>query len=231
MMALSGSFHLPNSWRYPFEYRAVLVLTYTRFDDPDRPVGERVHFVGPLREATTPATKPSVRDFVLVSQSTMLQDQVEALQKTAQALGRLDVDALICMGHGVAPEQLPEYANVKLTVSISHDEILPATDLLITHGGCGTTMAGIKYRVPMLCVRGVGDQPDIGKRMVDVGIGRLMERESSVDDFPEAITDMLADTETKARAKTLRDHAGGHAGMKEAIRIVETARPPHRGGV
>jgi len=205
------------------EAGTVLVFTYTRFDEPTGPVGERVHFVGPLREAASPGTKPSARDFVLVSQSTMLQDQLEALQTIAQALGQLEVDALICMGRGVTSEQLPEFANVELTPGVSHDEMLPATDLLITHGGCGTTMAGIKYGVPMLCVRGVGDQPDIGKRMVDLGIGRLMERKSSVDDFAAAITDMLGDSETKARAKTLRDHASRHPGMADAVRLVETA--------
>jgi MGT family glycosyltransferase len=212
-----------SSFQEFIETRTVLVFTYTRFDEPNRPVGKRVHFVGPLREIATPATKPSARYFVLVSQSTMLQDQLQALQKIAKALGKLDVDALICMGRGVTREQLPEFENVRLTPRVSHDEMLPATDLLITHGGCGTTMAGIKYGVPMLCVRGIGDQPDIGKRMVEVGIGRLMERESSVDDFAAAITDMLADAETRARARRLRDHACDHAGMAEAIRIVETA--------
>jgi UDP:flavonoid glycosyltransferase YjiC (YdhE family) len=207
------------------ETGTVLVFTYTRFDEPDGPVGDRVHFVGPLRESAAPTTKPSDRTFVLVSQSTMLQGQVEALQKIAQALGQLDVDALICMGNGVTPEQLPSFENVKLAPRVSHDEMLPATDLLLTHGGCGTAMAGITYGTPMLCVPGIGDQTDIGKRMAELGNGRLMGRESSVEDFAAAVTEMLADDAMKAKAKELRDHASRHPGMTDAIRIVETAPP------
>lgn len=199
---------------------AVLVFTYNGFDDLGNSTADNVLFVGPLRESHEVSSRPSEAPFVVVALSSVFTNQGAVLSELATALGRLEVDALITTGRGVAPDEVVAFPNVKVRQFVPHDSVLPHTDLLITHAGCGTVMAGLKYGAPMLCLPNNGDQPLIASRAKELGLGLTMDQHSPADSFAPIVRSMLVDSELKKTARDVADTVSMHPGIKEALAMV-----------
>jgi hypothetical protein len=131
-----------------------LGLTYKAFDRRAQ-FPPNLVFVGPARpdlDAQPWARGEPGKPLVLACQSSGIQSpqQAAVLQRVCDAVTDLDVEALVTTGRGIAPESLRVGSNTTAERLVPHDAVLPQADLLITHGGHGTVMAGVRYGVPML---------------------------------------------------------------------------------
>jgi len=63
------------------------------------------------------------------------------LQAIVDALADEDVDLIVSVGRDGRPDELTPAANARIERFVSHPDLLPHCDLLITHGGHGTAMA------------------------------------------------------------------------------------------
>lgn len=205
----------------------VLVFTYAQFDVlSGAESGENVLHVGPLRTQSR-GESDWVRRFsdlplVVIGLSTSDQNQVPLLQRLADACATLDVEVLVTTGPSVTAEQLSTADNVTVVEFISHDQVLPQADLLITHAGLGTAMAGITYAVPMLCTPLGRDQAFNAERVEALGVGVIVEPESSTGVLSQAIADILKDPEIRNRAQSLSRNLQTHAGLAEALTAIDT---------
>jgi MGT family glycosyltransferase len=195
----------------------VLVFTYAEFDVlSGAEAGENVLHVGPLRTRGSGASdwvrRFPDRPLVVIGLSTSDQNQAALLQRLCDACGTLDVEALVTRGPSLATEQLSTADNVEAVEFINHDEVLPQADLLITHAGLGTAMAGIAYGVPMLCTPLGRDQPFNAERVEALGVGVVAESESSTDELRQAIADLLNDPDIRNRAQDLSRNLQTHPG-------------------
>jgi hypothetical protein len=97
--------------------------------------------------------------------------------------------------------------------------------LLVTHGGCGTVMAGLQYGNPMLCLPNGGDQPLIGARLERFGLGRTMDQHSSAEEFAATLDSMIHDTELRDSVRVMANRLKTHAGVDDALAIINAAVP------
>jgi UDP:flavonoid glycosyltransferase YjiC (YdhE family) len=201
----------------------VLVCSYRTFDAIETTAPNVVH-VGPLRSGRGGRTwrrRLPGRPLVLVGLSTSHQDQAALLQRLCDVLGKLDVEALVTTGPAIDPGLLRAAENTTVQRFVSHDDVLPSADLLVTHAGHGTVMAGATHGVPMLCVPMGRDQPINAARVAQLGIGSVVAPEAPASEIEGAMTAILADGASTTRAKEFARSLAGHPGLDHAIRLVE----------
>ena len=161
------------------------------------------------------------RPLLVASLSTGYQDQAALLQRLCDALGNLDVEALVTTGRGVAPEALTAAANTTVVRFVAHEAVLGSADLLICHAGHGSAMAGATFGVPMLCFPMGRDQPMVADRVAQLGIGSVASPEATSLEIEHAIAKALADTGIKSRARQFADSVATHPGLDHAVELLE----------
>ena len=191
----------------------ILSATFEAFDRPDEGLPSHLVHLGPLRAAGDAAAPASVqrsmpdRPWVVVSLSTSFMDQLDLLQRMADALAGLPVEGLITTGPSIAPSRLRLPGNVTAVPFASHDEILPRADLLITHAGHGTVAAGALAGVPMLCVPMGRDQPMVAERMRELGLATVYAADEDVSVLGRAIEAALDDDALGERSRSFAAEA------------------------
>lgn len=205
-------------------FQLVLVFSYRSFD-PAETLAPNVVHVGPLRSRskTTNAWSrrlPS-RPLVVASLSTGYQDQAALLQRLCDALGNLEVEALVTTGRAVAPDSLTISENTAVLRFVAHEAVLSSADLLICHAGHGSAMAGATFGVPMLCFPMGRDQPMVADRVAQLGIGSVASPDATTLEIERAIAKVLDDTGVKRRARQFADSVAMHPGLDHAVALLE----------
>ena len=220
---------------HPFEVEdrldQVLVLSSPIFDHPHPSLPANVRYVGPVLDDpawvdpwTSPWAETDTRPLVLVSLGSTFQDQRAVVQRIVDALGGLAVRALVTLGSVFEPGEIVSSENVVTVRSAPHAQILPAVDLVITHGGHGTMMKSLAAGKPTLCIPLGRDQVDNGTRLEMVGAGRALKAGASAKRIAAAIQTLLDDPTYLANAQRFSKQltSGAGAAVAELEGIFET---------
>lgn len=193
--------------------RLIAIFSY-RALDPAETFSAHVRFFAPYSSAPPPRldTPARKRPSIVVSLSTSFQDQAALIQKLCDAMRHLDADVLVTTGYAFPAGDFERGDNTAIQRFAPHDEILPRTDLLITHAGHGTVMAGARHGVPMLCLPMGRDQPFVAAQAQRLGLCHVGEPGAAVATLRTAIADALADHDMRKRA---RDFAASVAGTPD----------------
>lgn len=223
LRALRGSLGLPPGGTHgDLLLRAPLLLYRTAepFEYPRSDWPPSVRAVGPGLWAP-PAAVPDwlralPRPRVLVSVSTEFQDD--------GAIVAAALDAFRDTAHGVvvttaaldpARFRAPD-ARFHVTRFLPHAAVIPEVDLVVTHGGMGTTQRALAAGVPVVVVPWGRDQLESGRRAVVAGAGVMLPRAAlSGPRLAAAAAEALACRDGARRV------AQGFAAAGGAIRAVE----------
>lgn len=119
--------------------------------------------------ALTPGDRPRVG--VTLGTVVPMISGTTSLGVVIEALGDLDVDVVLAAGtadlSGLG--ELP--GNVRSVGYLPLSVFLPTCDLVVHHGGSGTTAAPLFYGVPQLVLPGFADNPLSAQRVVERGVG------------------------------------------------------------
>jgi UDP:flavonoid glycosyltransferase YjiC (YdhE family) len=203
----------------------ILVPSYAAFN-PKPDLGPVVRHVGPIREAVETHPWPRrfpERPFVLVSLSTSFQDQAETLQRLCDALSSLEVEALVTTGPAMPPERFRAANHIELRSFAPHDQILPSTNLTITHSGHGTVMACAGAGVPMICMPMGRDQHFVASRVDALGLGRVLAYTAAPAEIAEAVSSLLTDPKCRATARDFAESVPRFGELRLAAMLVEQA--------
>lgn len=176
---------------------ATIATTMPGFDDGDAGPWADLRTVGPIapRLAAPAGTRESgSRPRVLISLSTIwYPGQDRTLQKLLDAIEPLELDAVMTTGRSIDPAQLRVPANAEVHRHVDHDTLLPHVDLVVGHGGHGTTMRALGHGLPMLVIPGfaLADQPQVGRRVEETGAGRTLPASTSVEALRAAIAELV----------------------------------------
>jgi UDP:flavonoid glycosyltransferase YjiC (YdhE family) len=159
-----------------------------------------LHEVGPVtpKSNSVPAVAAAERrdrPRVLIALSTnWFPGQEKTMQKLLDAVDGLDLDVVVTTGPSIDPATLRSPANAAIYQRADHDQLLAGVDLVVGHGGHGTTMRALARDVPLLIVPSFkfADQPTVGQRVQDCGAGRTLPATTSMADLRQAITSLAA---------------------------------------
>lgn len=115
----------------------------------------------------------------------------EAVKRTGvRAVVSRGVDRL---GDAGVPDELRR--RVLLVDSVPHAWLLPRCAAVVTHGGSGSTGAGLRAGVPSMAVPHIGDQPYWGRRLHELGVGPapIKRADLSAENLAAALNAMTGD--------------------------------------
>jgi UDP:flavonoid glycosyltransferase YjiC (YdhE family) len=211
----------------------LLILTSPAFDYPG-PLPANARWAGAITDPDLPPPRPRSGDDapdgkgVLVSFSTTFQRQAPILERVVGALARLPVRAVVTCGPAIKPGQLSTATNVRIVAAAPHHELLPSTDLVITHGGHGTVSAALRHGVPVLCLPMGRDQREVAARAAWHGAGISAPAHTSVARLRRLIRKALDESSLRVAAGKLAARMAADdpdIAVRELEQIATTACP------
>jgi hypothetical protein len=177
-------------WGAPDEVPAGTRLV--RHEDPEGPVRDELPAPRePGRRATVYATLGSAAPGVgFVG---------DAYAAVLAGLGRLDADVLFTVGSLDAGTLGPLPANVRVE-SYVPQSVAMACDVVVSHGGSGTTIAALTRGLPQVVVPLFADQPHNAARIAAAGIGVAVDVRTAADTLAPAVEKVLGDASYRQAA-------------------------------
>lgn len=206
-----------------------MTFTYTSRSfqiDGDSFPEKQYRFVGPSldgRENTKPSAdlasvlaQSSDRPIVYASLGTIFNTFLPFYRAVVGAFGGKDVTVILSVGHNFDRGKLGEIPdNIHIYESVDQLSVLRKASVFLTHGGMNSVNEALYYGVPMVTVPMADDQPAVGARAEELGLGLNLDKRSiSAQSLGEAAMKVMTDKETSERVKAMsRDmhEAGGNA--------------------
>ena len=210
-----------------------LVMGTSEFDYERRDLPPSVHYVGaclwdkPSHEkpADWLAELPHDRPWVHASEGTVHVLSPFVLKAAAQGLANLPMQVILTTGGNREPEELdlgPIAPNVRVVRWVSHTELLPHLDVMITTGGSATVQATLKAGVPLIVVPTEWDKPDLARRVVESGAGmRLGPEQCTPQRLREAVEQVLRTPSFRHNAQRMAAAFARYGGPAAAADLLE----------
>ena len=165
---------------------------------------------------------------VLVSVSTEFQEDGAIIETALSAL-RDEPGSMIVTTAALDPERfsMPHY-RVRITRFLPHTHVITKVDLVITHGGMGTTQRALAAGVPVCVIPWGRDQNETARRAEICGAGIMIPRSKlSVEGLRSAARDALTRKAAAAKIAAAFIKAGGAARAVDHIEALleKTERP------
>jgi UDP:flavonoid glycosyltransferase YjiC (YdhE family) len=213
--------------------RCVLALQPPGFDPPDLLRAGATAVGAVLRPGPAEPLDPGLGDrlaepgnpWVLLSLSTTLHGQAEALPGLLGALATLPVRVLVTLGGVLAPGSVPVPGNATVRGYVPHGPVLPHMAAVVTHAGMSTVATALAAGVPLVCVPQGRDQPLNAARVEEIGAGLSVPRDAPAEQLAAAVRTVLAESRFRAAAQRL---AGGAASVGQgelATDLVDAVAP------
>jgi MGT family glycosyltransferase len=198
----------------------VLACAPQAFDFPSDHLPPNARYVGPIFDEPMDSPRQPGGGRVLVSFSTTAMHQGDLLQRTLDALaGDLEV---VCTLGGVPIDDLVPPPNALISDWISHREVLPRTDVVVTHAGLSTVMTALSSGVPLVCMPMGRDQPLNAERVATLGLGINLSPTASADAIRNAVESVLDDERFKQRAMVMAESIAAYGNGAVAVQELES---------
>lgn len=163
--------------------------------------------------------------WVLLSLSTTLQGQAEALPGLLRTLECLPVRVLLTLGGVLAPDAVRSPDNVTVRGFIPHEAVLPHMAAVVTHAGMGIVATALAAGVPMICVPQGRDQPLNAARVQEVGAGLTVAAGATPETLAQAVHTVLADPQFRIQAQQFAANSAAVGNGELAADLVEALIP------
>ncbi len=213
-----------------------LVPASREFDYGREDLPPQVHYVGPYVWNRPGGAPPAPwlealrRDqpCVHVTEGTVHVQKPFVLRAAIEGLGGLPIQVVATTGghrslEDLGVRSLP--ANVRVERWVSHSDLLPRTDVMVTTGGAGSVLASLAAAVPLVIVPTEWDKPEIAQRVVESGAGlRLEPRACTPGRLRAAVERVLGDPAFRANAMRVAKVFRQLGGAERAAELLETLR-------
>lgn len=168
---------------------------------------------------------PKGQPWVHASEGTVHVLKPFVLSAAAQGLANLPMQVILTTGGNREPSELdlgPIAPNVHVVRWVSHTELIPKLDVMITTGGSATVQSTLKAGVPLIIVPTEWDKPDIARRVVDTGAGlRLEPDKCTPEGLRAAVEEILHNPSYRQNAQRMAAAFARYGGPPEAARLLE----------
>lgn len=171
-----------------------------------------------------------------------LSDAMEMYRTAVRAVAGLSARVLLTVGRSVEPAQLGDVPpNVHVEPWVDQDDVLAVADLVVCHGGSGTTWGSLRAGVPLVVVPMFGGQFTNAEAVVRAGAGVTVDpqRDDRGDTHPfdehrgmrtrEAIDAVLRSSDHRRAAERVAAESESAPPVAEVLdRLVTAAGRPTR---
>jgi len=218
-------------WQWQLAAERMLVLTSPAFDGIPETLPSHWRYTGAVRDQPSgsqswdsPWLADDPRPLVVASSTTTSYAAIwkPAIAAIVDACAVLPVRLLLTIGSHLDASEFPAHENVCIRERVPHDAVLPKAALIISQCGHGTTMTALRHGVPIVCIPGFADQPEVAARIVVRGTGVRLRTRPSAEDVRTAVTTVLTEPSYKEAAQRLGDIIARENGAAVAADEVES---------
>ncbi|WP_256437753.1 nucleotide disphospho-sugar-binding domain-containing protein [Candidatus Sarcina troglodytae] len=139
-----------------------------------------------------------------------------------EALKNTDVTVIISIGKTLKKEQLGKIPNNFYVYNfVPQIEVLKRTDLFITHGGMNSTSEAMYFGVPLIVVPQVANQPIVEKRIEDLELGRVINKNNiSSNIIRNYANEILNNDRYKDNMMKMRTKVRQAGGENKAVELI-----------
>ena len=217
-----------------FDRSARVLLAISRtFDFQADWLPVNLRYVGPLLDQPSwsePWHAPWMmeRPRVLIAGSTGAQGQGELIQKIINAMGGLEIEAVVTAGPNLDVEGLSAPENVHLLRSAPHNAVMQEVSLVVSQGGHGTVTRALIQGCPLLVLPMGRDQGDNAARVEDKGAGLRLPASASEAEIASAATRLILEPRFRLAARRLGDAIAADINGTALVREMEAIAAMHR---
>jgi MGT family glycosyltransferase len=209
-----------------------LIPSVREFDYDRTDMPAHVHYIGPClfnkprTQEDTPwlSELPRDRPWVHVTEGTTHVHRPLVLNAAVRGLAGLPLQVIATTGGARTVEQLglPVPApNVRLEKWVSHGDLLPHCQAVVTTGGAGTVMASLAAGVPLVLVPTEWDKPETAQRVVEAGVGmRLEPRACTPDNLRACVEEVLREPSYRENAQRMARVIAGYGGARRGAELL-----------
>lgn len=170
----------PDILRRPYSPWLNLIMSDPAIEAPRELGAAPVAFVGPCFAGRPPSADPAFsfdliqpdRRLVYVSLGTVFNNRPRLFQTLLEGLNQPDLQVVVSAGGAYdALRRGPLPPNAHLFRSVPQTQLLPHTDVFVSHGGNNSTNEALAAGVPLLVLPIGGEQADNASRVVYLGAG------------------------------------------------------------
>jgi MGT family glycosyltransferase len=213
-----------SAWEAP----ELVLVTAPRWLDIDSDTPANVVHAGPLAVAVRPEQRAGAqaRRVLLSFSTTVMADQAALIYRVGEAIGGLDLAAVLTLGRAVAQDsvQLPD--NIEVVDFADHDRLMPGCPAVIGHGGLGTVLRALAHGVPQLLLPLGRDQAFNADRVEGLGAGIRLPADAPPGRIRTALRALLTDRRFAAEAALVARRIAADEPDRAAAEALErTAHP------
>lgn len=206
-----------------------MVATYPQLEYPREWSGS-VHVTGPM-PFETPfddiELPPGDDPLILVAPSTSQDPDNHLVRSALAALGEEPVRVVATTNRVIPSRPIKVPSNAVLVDWLSYSQLMPASSLVICHGGHGTVARALAEGVPVLTCPAAGDMNETAARITWAEVGRSIRWSLTGEkSLRWAVAELLANPLYRVRAGQIaawhREHDGPVRGAELVEKLVAT---------
>lgn len=211
----SGSTYLdscppPYQWDEIASIPGVLPTRPGLFDGPTAPAPPW------LADLPRPAAYVTLGTVAAFSRPDVLRSIVEAAEPLVAAI-------VVTTGPNPADTVQTRSPHVHVADYLPQSHILPKVDLVVSHGGAGTTLGAVAYGLPHLVIPGAAlSQQRNAMRTEAIGIGLSLPQDADTEQVRTAAQRLLSDPAYQAAGAAARASLERLPSVEEGVRLLDT---------
>ncbi len=111
--------------------------------------------------------------------------------------------------------------NVRVAAYISHEQLLPRCDAIITHAGAGTLIASINLGLPLVLIPMFGDQPANAEMAEAAGVALILQPSTITPAAVREATYALLNDSRRQQFSALRQEIASLPPVERAVGWLE----------
>lgn len=200
-------------------------------DLPRKTLPANFHYSWPLVEKTPrppiefPWGRLDGRPMIYASLGTTRNVQPNIFRMIAEACDSLEVQLVISLGNRFEPEMFSDLPGSPVVVKFAPQlEILKLASVVITHGGCNTTLEALLEGKPMIAIPLAYDQPAVALRLARAKVAEVLPvMRLTPTRIRAAVTKVLTDGAYREAAAAIQNQIRPINGPAHAADVIEGA--------
>jgi UDP:flavonoid glycosyltransferase YjiC (YdhE family) len=172
------------------------------------------------------------RPTVYVTLGTLDNEAEGVIEAAVEGLRDEPINLIVTVGPSRDPVELgPQPANVHVERYVPQSLLLPHCDVVVAHGGSGTSLAALSHGLPMLLLPQGANQFENAKKCAEEGVAiRLGQGEVTAERIREAVRALREEERYGARAGEIRAEIEQMPSPEQVVPLLERLAGEGRAG-
>lgn len=153
---------------------------------------------------------------------------IDLFTRILSGLRQIAANVVATVGEGIDPAELgpmPDRIRIRIERFTPQELLLPGCDLVVSHGGSGSTLGTLAHGLPSVLLPMAADQPHNARRCVDLGTARALDPvHATPDEIRAAVSAVLANPDYRRAAERIQDEINALPDVEQTIPRLECLR-------